>query len=104
MSYNLLMNLSGNLIKGARSMPGRGIALFGGTISFALYGHTVKNLGSFDILKIVENRDQVIDIMTIHRAKVSKVERFKEITLTQQSSFDARFNFRNNFLRALSKH
>ena len=62
-------------------MPGCSISFFRRAISFALYGHAMQNLWTLDILQIIQYGHQVIDIMAIHRTKISEVKGFKKIAL-----------------------
>src|SRR5690606_7373760 len=80
----LLMNLARDLVEFSGCVPCRCIAFFSGSVTFAFYGNTMKYLGTFYVFQVVENRHQVIDIVSVNGTEVPEVERLEEVAFLKQ--------------------
>ena len=61
--------------------------MLGRKISFALYGHNVQQLGSFDVAQRPERPHQFFKVVAVHGSEVAEIETFEEVALVQQALF-----------------
>ena len=72
-------------------MPGCLIAFFGIFIPFSFFGEDVEKFWSWYILQVPERLCKSDNVMTINWSEISKMERFKEVAVLHEYSFESLF-------------